>query len=122
MQKLITVVAIASIAHALNKSYCESQGDTSQLPWDEAPDWQKDSAIKGVEFHLSNPDATPENSHESWLKEKTEAGWKYGTVKDAEKKEHPCFVPYAELPEAQKAKDYIFRQTIHSLAPYLESN
>lgn len=68
---------------------------------------------------LGNPDATPENSHESWLAQKTAEGWKYGEVKDAEKKEHPCYIPYAELPAAQKAKDYIFRQTIHSLKGFV---
>ena len=119
MKRILTVLAIASIAHELNKAYCESQGDTSQVDWDKAPDWQKDSAVKGVEFHLTNPDATPENSHESWLKQKQEEGWKYGPVKDVERKEHPCFVPYAELPEAQKAKDYVFRAAVHELAPYL---
>ena len=109
------VLLIAAIAHALNRAYCQAIGDNSQPTWEEAPQWQKDSAVKGVEFHIANPDATPENSHESWLKQKQEEGWKYGPVKDADKKEHPCFVPYAELPEAQKAKDYIFRETVHQL-------
>jgi hypothetical protein len=106
---------IAKVAHEINKAYCDSIGDTSQPSWEDAPDWQKDSAIISVAFHIANPDATPENSHESWLKQKTEEGWKYGPVKDAEKKEHPCFVAYAELPANQKSKDYLFRQVIHSL-------
>ena len=42
-------------------------------------------------------------------------GWKYGPVKDAQKKEHPCFLPYAELPPEQKAKDYLFRAVVHAL-------
>jgi hypothetical protein len=28
-----------------------------QKDWDEAQQWQRDSAIKGVEFKLDNPDA-----------------------------------------------------------------
>jgi hypothetical protein len=35
-------------------------------------------------------------------------------VKDTELKKHPCIVPFDELPEKQRAKDYIFRQIIHS--------
>jgi len=106
---------IAKVAHEINKAFCESIGDDSQLTWEDAPDWQKESAINGVQFHIDNPDALPSNSHESWLKQKEDEGWKYGPVKDPEKKEHPCFVPYDELPVEQKSKDYLFKQVIHSL-------
>lgn len=115
----MTVNDVAQICHEANRAYCQTIGDGSQPFWEHAPDWQKDSAINGVKFHLDNPDATPENSHESWLKQKEEEGWKYGPVKNPETKEHPCFVPYNELPEAQKAKDYLFRGIIHSLAPFI---
>jgi len=115
----VNIENIAKAAHELNKAYCESIGDNSQPSWEDAPEWQKSSAINGVTFHLNNPDATPSASHQSWLKQKTEEGWKYGKVKNPETKEHPCFVPYEQLPNEQKAKDYIFRQTIHSLKPYL---
>ena len=75
----------------------------------------RDSAINGVKYHLSNKDATPESSHESWLKEKQATGWKYGLIKNAETKEHPCFIPYNELPQEQRSKDYIFRAIVHAL-------
>lgn len=107
---------IARVAHEVNRGYCEALEDDSQPLWDNAPDWQKDSAVNGVNFHIANPDAGPEHSHNEWLKEKEEAGWKYGEVKDPEKKEHPCFVPYEELPVEQKAKDYIFRSIVHALS------
>lgn len=110
---------IAQVAHEINKAFCASIGDTSQPSWGEAPDWQKTSAINGVQFHLDNPDAPPSASHESWLKEKEQGGWKYRPVKDPEKKEHPCFVPYDELPTEQKSKDFLFKQVIHSLKTFL---
>jgi hypothetical protein len=104
----MTDLKIAKICHETNKAYCETLGDLSQLPWCDAPQWQKDSAINGVKFHRENPDAKSSHSHESWLKEKEKAGWKYGPVKDVEKKEHPCFVLYNALPEYQKLKDSFF--------------
>ena len=110
---------IAKVAHEINKAFCESIGDKSQPTWDAAPEWQKSSAVNGVQFHLDNPEASPSASHESWLKQKREEGWKYGLVKDAEKKEHPCFVEYSELPTEQKSKDFLFKQVIHSLKPYI---
>jgi len=66
---------IAKVAHEINKSYCESMGDMSQVDWNDAPDWQKDSAIKGVHFHIANPDTGPEHSHNEWLQHKVTEGW-----------------------------------------------
>jgi len=105
---------IARVAHEINRAYCAALGDASQPAWEDAPEWQKASALVGVDMHLANPDATPEKSHESWLEQKLAEGWKFGPVKDAEKKEHPCCVPYAELPPDQKAKDYLFRGVVHA--------
>jgi hypothetical protein len=115
----MTETNIAQVAHELNKAYCESIGDNSQPTWDDAPEWQRSSAIKGVEFHIANPDASPSASHDSWLKQKEEEGWKYGPVKNPDTKEHPCFVPYEQLPVEQRSKDYIFKQTVHSLKSFL---
>jgi hypothetical protein len=111
---------VAKICHEANKALCQTQGDHSQPTWEEAPQWQVDSAINGVQFHLDNPDAGTDDSHKSWLAEKEAAGWKYGAVKDPEKKEHPCFVPYEELPAEQQAKDYLFRGIIHALRSFVK--
>ena len=74
-----------------------------------AEEQQKESAVKGVNYHLTTSQTRPEDSHNEWLKEKEATGWKFGEVKDSEKKEHPCMVPYDKLPNEQKAKDYIFK-------------
>ena len=108
---------IARIAHEVNRAYCEAIGDTTQLPWDEAPDWQRQSAIRGVSFHL-DADHGPTASHEAWMVEKLADGWTYGTTKDPERKQHPCLVPFDELPINQQAKDFIFRGVIHALAQH----
>jgi hypothetical protein len=101
---------IAKVAHEVNRAYCAAIGDLSQPAWEDAPDWQRSSAIKGVQEVM-----TPEQRHESWLADKREAGWKYGPVKDPEKKEHPCFVPYAELPLEQRVKDYLFGAVVAAM-------
>lgn len=115
----MTVPQIAQVCHEINRSFCIAMDDFSQLPWDEAPEWQKESAINGVEFHLANPSASAAASHDSWLTEKLENGWKLGHVKDANEKTHPCILPFSQLPKEQQAKDYLFRQVVHSLKNYL---
>jgi hypothetical protein len=112
---------IAKTCHEANRAYCQSIGDHSQPEWNDAPEWQRESAVNGVRFHLENPDATPENSHENWLRQKESEGWKYGPVKNPETKEHPCFCMYHDLPIEQRSKDYIFRSIVHSMAPVVHA-
>ena len=69
---------IAQICHEANRDYCDSIGDYSQLAWNDAPEWQKESAMNGVKFNLENPDSPPSANHDSWLDEKEKNGWKYG--------------------------------------------
>lgn len=109
------VGAIAKVCHEANRAYCAGLGDNSQPAWEEAPEWQRNSAINGVNHALTSPAAMPSDSHESWLAEKRAAGWRYGPVKDPEKKEHPCFVPYEQLPDEQKRKDALFLAVVRAL-------
>jgi len=109
------VQQIAKVCHEVNRAYCEALGDDSQSSWEEAPEWQRTSAMNGVQYHIDNPDSAPSHSHEEWIKEKEADGWKYGEVKNAELKEHPCFVPYDQLPKDQQAKDFIFTAIVAQL-------
>jgi hypothetical protein len=107
---------IAKVCHEANRAYCASLGDASQLPWDQAPEWQKTSAIDGVKYHLLNPDSKPSDSHENWSRVKVEDGWKHGETKDPEAKTHPCLVPFEQLPREQQLKDHLFLGIVRSLA------
>ena len=112
----VNIMDIARVCHQVNKAYCEALGDFSQPDWEKAPEWQRESAILGVELHVDHPDAGPQASHESWFTQKVKDGWKYGEIKDPEKMEHPCLVPFAELPPAQQAKDFIFQAIVRAMA------
>ena len=107
---------IARLCHEFNRAYCRTLGDGSQLPWEEAPDWQRQSAINGVVFQLANPWSGPSASHDNWMREKLGQGWVYGVKKDPEAKTHPCLVSWDELPDEQRLKDVIFAGTVRALA------
>lgn len=114
----MTESEIARVAHEVNRAYCQALGDHSQPAWEDAPDWQKQSAITGVRLHLSNPDAGPQASHESWYAEKERDGWTWGATKEPEAKRHPCMLPFHELPPEQQVKDFIFRGVVCALAEH----
>jgi len=114
------VKRIAKVCHDVNRAYCQSIGDDSQMPWDEAPAWQRASAIQGVTATLEakaagNP-LTPEMLHDTWTLAKLEDGWQYGPVKDADAKTHPCLVSYGELPPEQRAKDLLFQAVVNAMS------
>jgi hypothetical protein len=113
--KTLNDIEIARVAHEVNRAYCQALGDHSQPAWEDAPQWQRDSAMLGVALHTSK-NVGPEASHESWMAQKLAEGWKYGPVKKPECKEHPCIVPFADLPREQQAKDFIFRGVVHALS------
>jgi RyR domain len=105
------VLAAARAAHEVNRTYCRLLGDVSQVAWEDAPEWQRRSAIKGALGVLFEGNG-PRESHASWLAEKQREGWVYGAEKDAVQKTHPCMVPYDELPPSQMAKDAIFTAVV----------
>ena len=107
---------IARACHEANRAICEAAGDHSQRPWEQAEQWQRDSAIKGVQFAIQHPDAAPSAQHDAWMADKLADGWRYGDVKDAAAKTHPCIVPYDALPFEQRVKDHVFRAIVATLA------
>ena len=110
---------IAKVSYAVNRAYCESLGDFSFGPWEDAPEWQRAANRAGVNFHLCHPEASPSASHESWLAMKKSDGWKYGPFKDEALRLHPCMVPFNRLPKQQQAKDFLFKAVVESLKGFL---
>ena len=111
----MTDAQIAQVCHEANGAYCRATGDNSQPRWDDAPEWQKTSAVDGVSNMRKRNGVTPRESHENWLATKEKAGWVHGTTKNPSKKQHPCMVPYDQLPEEQKIKDCLFNAIASTL-------
>lgn len=115
MEPLETYIARA--CHQANKAICEAFGDTSQPDWDDAPEWQRSSAIAGVRFCLDHPEAPASANHDSWAAQKIADGWRFGETKDPEAKTHPCLVAFDRLPPQQQVKDYVFKAIVAALKP-----
>ena len=45
------------------------------------------------------------NVHEVWAQSRISQGWTYGEERNDALKQHPCLVPYEELPEIEKEYD-----------------
>lgn len=110
------LIAIAKVCHEANRAWCEAHGDDSQKPWNEAEDWQRASALRGVGFSLNHPEAPDSAQHEAWMAEMIAAGWIYGPIRAESFRTHPCLVPFDQLPPEQQAKDRLFRAIVRALS------
>ena len=50
-------------------------------------------------------EAMAKNVHEVWAQSRMEQGWTYGAERNDALKQHPCLIPYEDLPEVEKAYD-----------------
>lgn len=47
------------------------------------------------------------HTHDLWAEQRFRDGWIYGKRRDDKKREHPCLVPYKDLPESEKDYDRV---------------
>lgn len=82
-------------------------GDNSQPSWDEAPEWQRNSAVDGVVYHLTELSAgrkpSPAASHEKWMEAKLADGWKHEPIKQGEMVYRPCGFPFNRYSRVHQA-------------------
>jgi hypothetical protein len=128
----IEVEDIASFVHEANRMYQGRHGEDPSPPWNQAPEWQRESAKNGVRaalekgglnklyHHGDADDPRAREQHDSWLEEKLRQGWRYGEVKDPKAKTHPCCLPFHALPSWQRRKDVLFRALCEALDPRRE--
>jgi hypothetical protein len=53
------------------------------------------------------------NNHDHWAQGRIDEGWRYGSKRNDQAKEHPDLVPYEDLPESEK--DYDRKTVVEAL-------
>lgn len=97
---------IARLCHEANRVLQIMLSEEVNPKWDELSEDLKVSTYIGVLNALDG--STPQQMHESWMRERILGGWKYGEVLDRDYKVHPNLKPYDELPLEQQYKDTMF--------------
>ena len=64
------------------------------------------SAIELPQELLELAHVISKNVHEVWSAGRMSEGWTYGSVRNDEKRETPCLVPFEELSDEEKAYDW----------------
>jgi RyR domain len=63
------------------------------------------SSVTLTEDLVALTERLAENAHDHWAKQRFADGWTYGPQRNDAKKESPCLVPYADLPDSEKTYD-----------------
>lgn len=63
------------------------------------------SSIKLSNDILELSEKLAKNIHDVWAKQRMDEGWTYGYERNDQKTEHPCLIPYEQLPEKEKEYD-----------------
>lgn len=111
---------IAEMCHEANRIFCAAHGDYSHKPWAHTPLSIQNSAVHGVNFLIENPDKTPAELHAEWRRSRLADGWRYGEVKDVEKKTHPSLIneengTWWDLPYKERYKDQLFKNIVAAM-------
>ena len=109
----------ARAAHEVNQVFCAANGDPPSPTWECLTDAQRNGIIGGARHALAG--GSPEDSHKLWLASRAAEGWTYGETKSFEKKTSPCFLPYEQLPPAQRVKDTMFQSVVRAVASALQA-
>lgn len=110
--------ALARAAHEVNRSWNAYAGLAVDKSWEQMTEIEKAFARSSV-FAIITHDFSAEKTHEAWMATKQVEGWTYGAVKSEARKEHPCMVPFNQLPVEQQAKDLLWVDTVKSFANHL---
>ena len=82
--------------------------DPPRDPAGSAPYLPRPADTSGVVITAEISDLTERlarNTHENWAHQRISNGWSWGPARDDRKREHPCLVPYDDLPEEEKEFD-----------------
>lgn len=77
---------------------------------------RRDTKSPAIQFTKKELELLSEREHERWTKERTDAGYSYGPVRDETRKTHPYLVPWNKL--SDKIKEYD-RQTVRDIPDFL---
>ncbi len=75
-----------------------------------------DGKPAAFQFTKKELELLSEGEHERWMKERTDAGYTYGSLRDEARKTHPYLIPWSKLSE--KIKEYD-RQTVRGIPDFL---
>ena len=65
--------------------------------------------------HVALCMALAKHQHEDWMRERTDAGWRYGTTFDTRAKTHPLIRPWDQLPDRFRKPNMKLPQTLLDL-------
>ncbi len=97
---------IAEIIHSVSSLIPRPDG-SSVGSWADLPEKFKINATNAVIEIMNSHSKTAEELHNLWMQPLLDDGWVVGNY-NRDLKQHPCLVPFDQLPESEVLKDEIW--------------
>ncbi|HSO98319.1 MAG TPA: RyR domain-containing protein [Solirubrobacteraceae bacterium] len=108
------VERVAQVVHEANRAWDQARGVPCGPPWENAPAWQREAALKDVRLAIAG--APPSQLHETWRAHKLAQGWTSGAVKDPTAKTDPMLVPFTDLSSQDRRTPELIAAVARTLA------
>ena len=99
---------VAREAYEVNRIFCSVMGDGTRPEWENISEENRNQFVTEVLEISAFPDMTFEKYCEDRFCAMGRSGWKHGPIENAEIKEHPYMLPYAQLPQKRQIKEQVF--------------
>ena len=109
---------VARIIHSLVREYnflVYGENYPNSAKWKDLSEEFTISLKNAIINESNRPSISNQLSHSRWMRDRKNQGWKYSEVLDREKKLHPNLVPYKDLPNSEKFKDFLFKNLVKYL-------
>ena len=116
----LSVTDVARVAHEVQRTYCMTQGDNSETPWESQSEYWKEKAQEIVREYVTDPNAGINTRHDAWYKSKVAEGWTYGDDLDVAAKKSTRIMPWHFLPAEEQMRDMVFFGVVNALKVYLK--
>lgn len=101
---------IARVAHEACRTWAKLNDQPVPPSWDALDASCQAAIIMGVRFSWDG--VAVSELHNRWVKYMYAQGWKFGPIRDMEKRVSPNLISFEQLPFREQIKDHIFKGVV----------
>lgn len=122
-----TFLTVEQVAVGCNSACCNFLNSSdhtrnAMLPWELMSEEERNGLISRVNIKLTRPEMSAELLHNEWMDMMISEGWRYGPLKDVNKKSDPMLLSYNDLIIEYRMLDVIISRIVSTLSDRISAS